>query len=105
MEEYLNDHKSFGIAADVNGQMLLPFSEMIALFPYMLRSLRISNIFKVRDQYCNNGDLNVRQIRKWHEKRVIKWFFVALVVDVLFISLIKLIKDLHLYSYNSLHQP
>jgi hypothetical protein len=36
----------------LSGRMLLPISEMLAILPYLLRSLRIQKMFKAREIYC-----------------------------------------------------
>ena len=38
--------------ADLNGRMILPLSEMLAIIPYLLRSLRIQKMFEAREIYC-----------------------------------------------------
>jgi hypothetical protein len=55
--------KRFFNAAEINGQMLLICSEMLAFVPYLLRSLRISKVMKARDIYCETGQMPFHLIR------------------------------------------
>lgn len=66
---YFKDHldteymKRFFNAAEINGQMLLICSEMLAFVPYLIRSLRISKVMKARDIYCETGQMPFHLIR------------------------------------------
>jgi hypothetical protein len=54
--------------------MILCFSEVLAIVPYLLRSLRIQKMFKAREIYCDTEAMPKRMIWNWREARVIKIF-------------------------------
>ena len=90
--------------------MLIITSEILAIFPYFLRSLRIKKIFKARDIYCDTGILPKEMIRKCDEFRVVKIFLFCLVMVNIPLYWVILSSDerngdFHIYSYNSLHRP
>lgn len=57
---------------ELSGRMLLPISEMLAILPYLLRSLRIQKMFKAREIYCEQGQIPKRMIWNWKEPRIIQ---------------------------------
>jgi hypothetical protein len=52
--------------------MILPISEMLAILPYLLRSLRIQKMFEAREIFCNEERIPKRMIWRWTEERLIK---------------------------------
>ena len=57
---------------DINGLMILNFSEILASLPYLLRSLRIQKMFEAREIYYLNDRIPKQMIAKWDEVRIIK---------------------------------
>ena len=51
--------------ADFNGLMIMGFSEPLALIPYLLRSLRIKQLFDARELYCDTDRIPKEIIWKW----------------------------------------
>jgi hypothetical protein len=68
--------------ADMNGYMILCFSEVLAIVPYLLRSLRIQKMFKAREIYARTDSIPKRMIWKWREVRIIKIFLICLMLLV-----------------------
>ena len=98
----MDNNKTYMFLTDFNGQILLCFSEMLALIPYLLRSLRIKKVIQARDQYCDEGVMPRKLIRCWGEMRVICILILVMIsVNVSLYSLIKY-EDLHIYSFNNL---
>ena len=60
-----------GVFSELNGHMLLSFSENLAIAPYLLRSLRIYKMFVAREKYCTDDKIPRVFIRKWSEYRAI----------------------------------
>jgi hypothetical protein len=52
--------------------MILPISEMLAILPYLLRSLRIQKMFEAREIYCNEERIPKKMIWQWKEGRLTK---------------------------------
>lgn len=48
---------------DFNGSMLISFSELMAIFPYILRSLRIKKMFDFREIYWETDKMPKDKIR------------------------------------------
>ena len=87
--------------ANFNGDMVVNFSELLALVPYLLRSMRLGRIFQARDLYCRTGKLPQRMIEKWAEVRVMKCFLAGLVLYyLLLVALAAVNSSNHLASYN-----
>lgn len=87
--------------ANFNGDMVVNFSELLALVPYLLRSMRLGRIFRARDLYCRTGKLPQRMIEKWAEIRVMKCFLAGLVLYyLLLVALAAVNSSNHLASYN-----
>mmetsp|Transcript_21769 Transcript_21769/g.33620 ORF Transcript_21769/g.33620 Transcript_21769/m.33620 type:complete len:96 (+) Transcript_21769:467-754(+) len=61
--------KYFG---DVNGLMILNFSELLAVVPYLFRSLKILKMFQARDIYYREGVMPKKMIANWDERRILK---------------------------------
>jgi hypothetical protein len=69
------------IAADVQGTMLFSLSEMMAVFPYFLRSIRIKRMFDCREIYWQTDRMPKEIIRNWNEARILTIFLVQLGVS------------------------
>lgn len=82
MEEWINKREIqfFATIADINGSMAMPFSELLAIVPYLLRSSRIHYMSKMRDVYYDTGKIPKQQIKNCSEKRVLKIFLVLMTV-------------------------
>jgi hypothetical protein len=52
---------------DFGGRLILPVSEMLAILPYLLRSLRIQKMFQAREIFCQTDMIPKRMIWKWKE--------------------------------------
>lgn len=75
---FLEKNESFLIWMDMNGSMLFCFSEIMALFPYFLRSLRIKKMFDIREIYWRTDRMPKELILKWREFRVLSIFLSCL---------------------------
>lgn len=75
---WLKKNKAFYVGMDINGSMILCFSEIMALFPYFLRSLRIKKMFDFREIYWQTNRMPKELIRKWRESRVMTIFLACL---------------------------
>jgi hypothetical protein len=90
--------------------MILCFSEVLAIVPYLLRSLRIQKMFKAREIYCDTETMPKRMIWNWRETRVIKIFMssvafgTALYMALGFLSSYKVI-ELDVPNYYVLSSP
>ena len=51
--------------------LLVTYCEYLALVPYLLRSLRISKMFKARETYVKEERIPREQIQKWNETRML----------------------------------
>ena len=81
--------------------MVVNFSELLALIPYLLRSVRLGKIFEARDAYCRSGKLPQKMIEKWSEKNVIKYFLIILgILYGVLEALPAMTKHIHIASYN-----
>jgi len=65
-------------AADLNGVMIMGFSEFLAIVPYLLRALRVKKLFDAREVYCDTDKMPRNEIWNWRENNVIKWFLIIL---------------------------
>jgi hypothetical protein len=81
MAEWVDKQKFLIWFADANGYMLLCFSEVLAIVPYLLRSLRIQNMFKAREIYCNTDVMPKQMIWKWREARIIRIFMSIVIIS------------------------
>lgn len=68
---------------DVNGLMISSFSEILAITPYLLRSLRIQKMFEAREHYYMKDEIPKAKIKKWNEARILKIFFAIMTVIAL----------------------
>lgn len=72
--------------ADINGSMLFCLSEILAIFPYFLRALRIKKMFDARESYWQSELIQQtpimpkRMIAKWEENRVMCIFLVITLI-------------------------
>ena len=59
---------------DLNGLMLMGMSQPLAIIPYYMRSIRISKMYELRDEYYDdaNGNIPKEKISKYRERRLIK---------------------------------
>ena len=57
---------------DLSGRMILPISEMLAIVPYLMRSLRIQKMFEAREIYCDEERIPKQMIWRWKEGSIIK---------------------------------
>ena len=78
--------KFWNYFTDVNGLMISSFSELLAITPYVLRSLRIQKMFEAREHYYMKDEIPKQRIRRWNEGRILKIFFsimsIVAVVDL-----------------------
>lgn len=65
---------------DVNGSMLISFSELMAIGPYILRSHRIKKMFDFREIYWETEKMPKERISKWREARVMFYFILGLFI-------------------------
>ena len=65
---------------DISGMMIVPISEMLAILPYLLRSLRIQKMFEAREIYCNEERIPKRMIWKWKDERIAKILVLTVIV-------------------------
>ena len=86
--------------------MVFGFSEIIALMPYLLRSIRIYKISNAREEYYLSGLLPRDQIQSWNEHRIMKWLFITAAIIFFAVALLPVIfKDVHIVTMNLLEQP
>lgn len=81
---------------NINGLMVMSLSEPLALFPYILRSIRLSKIFKAREIYCEEGKIPKQMIWNWIERRIIKLMLAGLTFWFMFVVLYSLLS----YSFD-----
>lgn len=68
--------------------MLICFSEVLAIVPYLLRSLRIQKMFSAREIYCITDLMPKNMIWRWREDRIIKIFLsIVLFVTAVYMTL------------------
>ena len=92
---------------DLNGLMVLNFSEIIIIFPYLLRSLRIKKMFEAREQFYMTEKIPKKMIAQWDEKRILKIFLPAVFVFAIIAFTFGLIKKTYavIPNYNALSIP
>lgn len=107
MKAWTNENKSTAIFADLNGLMIINFSEFLALGPYLLRALRIQKMFEAREIYYNYGAIPKSMIQRWDECRILKIATPILVlVSSCFIAFGMVEEaDIYVPNYNSLSYP
>lgn len=66
--------------ADLNGIMIVGFSEPLAIIPYLLRALRVKKLFDAREIYCDTDKMPRKFICMWRENNLIKKFLLVLFV-------------------------
>ena len=62
-------------------------------------------MFKARELYYNTGQIPKIQIQKWSELRIIKILILSVAIFFFLMSMIPLVTDWHIASYNLLEQP
>ena len=77
---FLESNSWFVILMDINGGMLISFSELMAILPYFIRSLRIKKMFDFREMYWETDKMPKDLIRQWCEVRVMFFFLGGLFV-------------------------
>ena len=91
--------------ANVNGDLITNFSEVLALAPYILRAIRIQKMFKAREMYDKDGRIPRKLIKKWNEILIIKIFIGIMLVYIVCLELISRYFGVHLASYNLVEMP
>ena len=110
MKAWVKTQTWWTIWTDANGFMLLCFSEVLAIVPYLLRALRIQKMFKAREIYCETDAMPKRLIWNWREARVIRIFMscvafgTAVYMALGFLSSFKVI-DIAIPNYYVLSSP
>jgi hypothetical protein len=102
MADWVQTRKFMTKFADANGYMLLCFSEVLAIVPYLLRSLRIQKMFEAREIYCNTDVMPKTMIWKWREARIIRIFMIIVVVNSIVYTSLGFLQD---YGYSPINMP
>ena len=98
---FLESNSWFVVLMDINGGMLISFSELMAILPYFLRSLRIQKMFDFRELYWETDKMPKDLIRKWSEARVMFFFLMGLFIcGIIYMSLDRVFNVLP--NYNSM---
>ena len=69
--------RKFGLWMSI---LLVSFCDYLALVPYLLRSLRIQQMFLAREKYVQEERIPRDQIQKWGEIRMLWILFASIVV-------------------------
>ena len=80
MAEWVNSQTWETWFTDANGYMILCFSEVLAIVPYLLRSLRIQKMFQAREIYAKTDSMPKRMIWNWREARIIRIFLANVIL-------------------------
>ena len=80
MKEWVERSQFLLWFADTNGFMIPFFSEVLAIMPYLLRSLRIQKMFNAREVYARMDIMPKRMIWNWREARIIRIFMAVVVL-------------------------
>ena len=78
MKTWVEKYKFILNITDFTGLFVQTVSEVLAILPYVLRSLRVKKMFQARDSYYDSNKIPRTMIKKWSEKRIIKILIIIL---------------------------
>mmetsp|Transcript_13206 Transcript_13206/g.22403 ORF Transcript_13206/g.22403 Transcript_13206/m.22403 type:complete len:214 (+) Transcript_13206:352-993(+) len=112
MKTAVNESGNFSnfdiMLTDLNGLLIIPFSEVLAIFPYLLRSLRMQKMFEAREIYYNEERIPRKMIQQWDEFRLLFKIFLPLVFlfgGACVISGLLIQYNVFVPNYNTLSYP
>ena len=71
-KKWIDEHGLYRQWCRANAICLCNFASILAVIPYVVRSIRIKKMFEFRETYVQTGKIPRHDIRKWDESRLTK---------------------------------